>query len=314
MKLKIGTAMLAVAIIATGSYAAIFGIGANQFTIDFVDIGNAGNAPDTSGYGSVGYNYQMGMHEVTIDQFAKARAADSRIGNGNENPYGGGANRAASDVSAYEAMKFSNWLTTGDAYAGAYQFDGSGLLQAVDRDAAVAAYGTVYVLPTEDEWYKAAYYKPVNDGSYSLYASGLDTVPVHGTANGWNYYKGDYAIGSPDYIWDSGFGAQEQNGTYDMMGNVWEWNESAWDGTLDNMSEYRVMRGGVLDATEYFLASSRRISNLPAVEGDTIGFRVAAIPEPSSALLLLVGSGGLIFCRRAKERSKTKIPSRRHFK
>ena len=36
--------------------------------------------------------------------------------------------------------------------------------------------------------------------------------------------------GSPNYTWETGFGAGEQNGTYDMMGNVWEWNESAMDG------------------------------------------------------------------------------------
>lgn len=301
---KMNAVFLAAVLVASGSYADTFGTGANQFSIDFVNIENAGNAADTSGYGAVDYGYRMGQYEVTLDQFAKARAADSRVGSGNEGYWNDGTRTVgtagpASYVSAYEAMKFANFLTTGDAYTGAYQFDGSGVLQAVDRDAAVSAYGTVYVVPTEDEWYKAAYYKPVNDGSYSLYASGLDTVPTHGTANGWQYYNSGYVNGSPNYTWETGFGAQEQNGTYDMMGNVWEWNESAFDGTLDNMAEYRVIRGGSYGGSEVDLRSSPRYGYYPADESSAIGFRVAAIPEPSSlALMVLVGGGGWIARRK----------------
>jgi len=38
--------------------------------------------------------------------------------------------------------------------------------------------GTIYVIPTEDEWYKAAYYA---GSGYSLYAFGTDTAPIAGT-------------------------------------------------------------------------------------------------------------------------------------
>ncbi len=90
-----------------GVQAEIFGTGVNQFTLDFVDIGHAGNTADTTGYGAVDYNYQMGMHEVTIDQFAKARAADSRVGDGNEGYWNegifmAGSGAPASCVTAYE--------------------------------------------------------------------------------------------------------------------------------------------------------------------------------------------------------------------
>jgi len=47
---------------------------------------------------------------------------------------------------------------------------------------------------------------------------------------------------------------------------------------------------------------------------DWVNFSATVVPEPSSALLLAVGSGGVIFYRRAKERKKMQIPSRRHFK
>ena len=33
--------------------------------MDFVDMGNAGNSADDTGYGSVDYNYRMGTHEVS---------------------------------------------------------------------------------------------------------------------------------------------------------------------------------------------------------------------------------------------------------
>jgi formylglycine-generating enzyme required for sulfatase activity len=226
MKIKQGTMVLAVALLASGVNADVFGSGPNQFSIDFVNIGNEGNAADSSGYGAVGYNYRIGKFEVTLDQLAKARAVDSLISDGDEGYWNDGTRTVgaagpASHVSAYEAMKFANWLTSGSAVNGAYQFNAGGTtLLAVDRDAAVTAYGTVYVLPSEDEWYKAAYYKPVNDGSYSLYASGLDTVPVHGTSSGWNYYNAGYVNDPPNYTWETGFGAEEQNGTFDMNGNV----------------------------------------------------------------------------------------------
>lgn len=278
--------LLAATLLVAESKADSFGTGANAFDLNFVNIGYAGNTADSTGYGSVDHDYRIGMHEVTIDQFAKARAADSRIGDGDENPYGGGVNRAASYTSWLEGAKFANWLTTGDAYSGAYQFNGSGVLTAVDRDAAVSAYGTVYVLPSEDEWYKAAYFKPDASG-YTLYATG-NSVPVVETDANYDGYGGAYSA-----PWDVGTGGiAENNGTFDMNGNVSEWNESAYDGTLSTMSENRVIRGGAFYNFEDSLRSSFRINSDPSSEISVVGFRVAAIPEPSSLMLMvLIGAG-----------------------
>ncbi len=44
-------------------HADSFGSGA--FTMDFVTIGNAGNAADDTTYGSVGYSYRIGVNEVS---------------------------------------------------------------------------------------------------------------------------------------------------------------------------------------------------------------------------------------------------------
>jgi formylglycine-generating enzyme required for sulfatase activity len=195
-------------------------------------------------------------------------------------------------VSWYEAARYCNWMTSGNVDAGAYQFNESGTLtNVITRAQILADGGLFYVLPTEDEWYKAAYFK---GDAYSLYANGMGTAPIAGIdAN----YK--FAVSSG--IWTIGSGTAEQNGTYDMNGNVWEWNESAWDGTLDNLSESRLARGGSFGNSEPLLSSSIRISNNdPSFEHYTLGFRVVAVPEPASAMMMVFGAGVGIAVHRAR--------------
>ena len=197
-------------------------------------------------------------------------------------------------------------MTTGNAYTGAYQFNENGTLTAVNRGAALANHNVVYVLPTENEWYKAAYFK-AGGGGYSQYASGLNAIPTHGTGDGWNYYSSvnGFVNSSPNNTWDVGFGGQEQNGTYDMMGNVWEWNESAWDGTLDNMTEARVRRGGSYFTHYDRLKSDHRDITFPDYNDKYTGFRIVSyygIPEPSSILLMAMVGGGGLFMRRMSGR------------
>ena len=52
-------------------------------SLDIVTVGNPGNAADTAtGYGSVGYTYQMGKYDVTAGQytaFLNAVAADGHV-------------------------------------------------------------------------------------------------------------------------------------------------------------------------------------------------------------------------------------------
>ncbi|MGB2352064.1 MAG: formylglycine-generating enzyme family protein, partial [Akkermansiaceae bacterium] len=175
--------------------------------IDFVDIGNVDNAADTTGYGAVDYEYSIGTYEVTAAQWASVSSFDANVGSAGT---WSGAQPTAS-ASWYEAAKFANWLTSGDALSGAYQFSDATTFTGVDRATALTTYGTIYVLPSEDEWYKAAYFK--SDGSgYTTYATG-DTLPVAGT-------DANYGGTGP---WNVGSGTVENNGTYDMGGNVYEW-------------------------------------------------------------------------------------------
>ena len=53
--------------------------------MDFVTIGNAGNAADSTGYGSVGYDFSIGKYEVTNAQwntFVSAAGAPTGTGGG----------------------------------------------------------------------------------------------------------------------------------------------------------------------------------------------------------------------------------------
>ena len=261
--------------------------GGTTIDMDFVTISHAGNSADTTGFGAVSNGYRIAQYEVTADQWTSVIAADANVGNAGG--YWTGSQPTAG-ATWYEAAKFCNWLTSGDAYGGAYQFTGD-TLTGVDRAAAVATYGTVYVLPTEDEWYKAAYYKADGSG-YTFFPTG-DTEPDAGIT-GENWYVSGAA-------WNVGSGIAENNGTYDMGGNLWEWTESPWDGTLDDMAEKRELRGGHFDDyTSAYMDSAHRVKSDPWNEDDwIIGFRVASIPEP--ATLGLLGLGGLAMLRRRRQ-------------
>ena len=65
-------------------------------------------------------------------------------------------------------------------------------------------------------------------------------------------------------------------GTYDMGGDVWEWNESP-------MGPSRALRGGGWNGISNYLASSIRATNAPTYEVDCLGFRVASVLLPGDA-------------------------------
>jgi formylglycine-generating enzyme required for sulfatase activity len=285
MKTNMGTAIMVVALVSTGAQADSITHGGTTINMDFVDIGYAGNAADTTGHGSVGYNYRIGKYEVTADQWSQVIAADSGVGDAGL----WSGSQPTAETSWYEAAKFCNWLTSGNYNKGAYRFHRAGWLIEVNRTEAVAAHGTVYVLPTEDEWYKAAYFR--SDGSgYTPFATG-NVAPSAGVG-GENYGS---VVGAP---WDVGTGAFENNGTYDMNGNVFEMQESAFDGTLDDMDESRVIRGGAFYHDASRLHAAHREAYGPTDESSNIGFRVAAIPEPSSIALIGLVGGITVFARR----------------
>jgi formylglycine-generating enzyme required for sulfatase activity len=103
-------------------------------------------------------------------------------------------------------------------------------------------------IPTEDEWYKAAYYDPnkggPGTGGYWTYATRSDTAPgnvVGSGANRANYNNGVYAVtqsGSysapQNYLTDVGAFTDSASayGTYDQNGDVYQWNDTVITGPL----------------------------------------------------------------------------------
>lgn len=290
-------------------HADTFGSGGNTFTMDFVTIGDAGNAADTTGYGSVGYGsvgytYRMGVNEVSermIDAYnalsgGPAITKDTR-----------GLNRPATSVSWNEAARFVNWLNTSKGYSEAYKFTTGGgnddiaLWQSGDSgyDAAnpFRNANAHYYLPSEDEWYKAAYYDPNKSGGagYWDYATGSDSAPT-AVAGGTSSGTAVYGQAGPADITNAG--GLSAYGTMAQNGNVWEWGESGFTAPNDSAGESRVRRGGSWLSTSSGLVSSFRNDLSPIIEVGVVGFRVAVVPEPSAFLMTMIGTLGLMLRRK----------------
>jgi len=282
-----------------------FGTGSNQFTIDFVPI--SGSTNPTSGYGIVNNDYRMGTYEITNDQWGKFTNAygtvtGSPLSAYYSSPYWTGTNVPTNELSWYEGAQFVNYLNTSTGHAAAYKFTGTqgtsdytlGVWELGDdgynANNPYRNSNAFYFMPTEDEWVKAAYW---NGTSLQTYASVGDVTP---TQSGWNFYDYDngYAI-DPHGPWDVGSGSEELNGTFDMMGNVWEWVESPYYSGDYLFGSLRGIRGASFNYDGYYLRSSHRLNNSPYNENFNLGFRVASVPEP--ATLFLLGLGGLMLRR-----------------
>ena len=88
--------------------------------------------------------------------------------------------------------------------------------------------------------------------------------------------------------WNVGSGSQELNGTYDMMGNAYEWRESPYYAGDYGATSVRCLRGGGWCYEVGDLDTSGRGTDYyPTLEADhSCGFRVASVPEPGSSPML----------------------------
>jgi formylglycine-generating enzyme len=284
-----------------------FGTSGNEFTIDFVNIGNAGNAADTTGYGAVPYAYRVGKYEISQNDITKATA--SGMANVTAGAWTG--NRPAANISWYEAAAFVNFLNMSSGYktaydltfssdsgiwsmtlwssADAWQLGGENLYRHKDAQ---------YFLTSENEWYKAAYYNP-GGSNYFLYPTASDSAPT-AVASGSD--AGTAVYDQPLEQGPAGVdvaGALSSYGTMGQGGNVLEWTESAFNGVNNLPSGDRALRGGYWSSVGFPLRSSARDFYDPPIEFDNIGFRVASVPEPSTyALLAMAGAGWLLWRRR----------------
>ena len=305
-------------------------------TFDWAEIGNPGNSADNTGYGSVGYEYRIATTEVTTAQYVEFLNAVAgvdthglystsmtstfyngivRSGSGTQqNPFtynsnAGWENRSVQYVSWYDALRFTNWLhknqPTGAQNANTTEYGAYDMSQGAS---VVRLSGSIYGLPTEDEWYKAAYYDPLLEVYYD-YATKSNTIPntnipTNDTGNSANWRDGaEYTLGSP--YWTTEVGAYSLSasayGTYDQTGNVFEWIE-----TLE--SDKRIGRSSAFYSSASNMSSSYRLTLTPSNEPFGVGFRVAGfnpteeenegdgetVPEPASLGLVLLSVSGLV--------------------
>ncbi|UCG16459.1 MAG: SUMF1/EgtB/PvdO family nonheme iron enzyme [Phycisphaerales bacterium] len=275
--------------------------------------GAGGSGPDRI-CGAVAYMYNIGKYEVTAGQyteFLNAVATTDTYGlydslmwsdsfgckieqTGSSGSYSYSvatdwAGRPVNYISWGDAARFCNWLHNGQP-TGMQDLttteDGSYSLDGATSDAELLAIArepdATWVIPSEDEWYKAAYH--MNDGvtgNYYDYATSSDSVPSNDLidpdpGNNATFYGGssDWTIGSP--YWRTEFGAHENSdspyGTFDQGGNVWEWNEAVLFGLCRGKS------GGAFNGLDYYLHAAHRDCDWPTSANNTFGFRVAEVP------------------------------------
>ncbi len=203
--------------------------------------GNAADTRFTTpGYGGVAYAYNIGKYEVTAGQyteFLNAVAATDTYGlynpsmdsnskgcqitqSGSSGSYtydfsgrqsgteADWLDRPVNYVSWGDAARFANWLHNGQP-TGAQDLstteDGSYLLDGANSNPELMAFerepDATWVIPSEDEWYKAAYYDG-GSGAYYDYPTSRDGVPSNDLidpdpGNSATFESGGATIGGP---------------------------------------------------------------------------------------------------------------------
>ncbi|HRY66839.1 MAG TPA: SUMF1/EgtB/PvdO family nonheme iron enzyme [Phycisphaerae bacterium] len=278
-----------------------------EIKTEVVRVGNPGNPADTSGLGSTSYEFFMSKYVVTNDEYALFLNAVARNGD----PFalyhpgmafhrlGGitrrGAGTSASPfsyhvkpgmgrmpvnfVSYFDTIRFANWMTNGYLMSGtewgSYTITGGG----PDSGSVGPRTGNgPWVVPTEDEWYKAAYYDPAKAGTggYWQYATRRDEGPVS---------SGRAIAGMIVEIGGLFSELTSAYGTVDQWGNVREWTESQVGG------EY-VLRGVVLTELDKGKDQSRTLVAGSYADAFT-GFRIARISTITGEPVSRLGLGSL---------------------
>lgn len=178
-------------------------------------------------------------------------------------------------ISYMDAMRYCNWLSSGDTEKGAYDVDSPNYHRLS---------GAKYFIPTDDEWCKAAYFDPTKLGGrkYWDYPCRTSDLPPNDPKlpHACNYFVGDhlgekgpyYLSKVEDYpTSDTFFGCRQ------MAGNVWEWVEPVDEGCLN-------LRGTSYGYTEFGMGIWNRDCAGYSDELNAFGVRIArAVPNAKVA-------------------------------
>jgi formylglycine-generating enzyme required for sulfatase activity len=286
-------------------------------TIDTVPIGNANNAQDLQPnglFGRVTSDYRIATTEVTNSQYVEflnavaasdpfalyntnmsfySRGGIARSGSPGSYTYSvkadvpgvgpGGTDYSYGDkpvvfVSFYDAIRFANWINNGATASASTE---TGAYTLANGVSVARNNGAVWFLPTENQWYKSAYYDGTA-GTYYDYPTQTDTVPNNNlpsadTGNSANFYNGAFTQDESYPMTSVGAYTLSKSAynTFDQAGNVWEWTE-----TYVSSSMTRVRRGGAFDSDSTEISAAHRQTTSPTLEFDSLGFRLATTAVP----------------------------------
>lgn len=202
-------------------------------------------------------------------------------------------NMPVTGVSWFSAARFANWMANGQPNGnesagttenGAYTLNGKKTGTTVIRNTINPNTNAAptYYIPTENEWYKAAFY---NGRDYYVFATQHNTTPsniIGDSSNAANFLSDattGYSVpqsmlysSSQTYLTNVGtfINSISYYGTFDQNGSVWEWTDM--DGSI---SYYRSIKGGAWTSTPPYLQSSYRLVTVPSTISVNSGFRLA---------------------------------------
>ena len=321
---------------------------ANAGLIEWVTVGDPGNSADTApaGYGAVADSYRIMKYEFTNQQYTDFL---NSVDSSGSNPYSiynsdmgndarGGisftsgnasgrkyairtnmGDKPVNYVSWFDAARVSNWLMNGATSSSSTEIGAYTLVSGQTSGTAPAVNsGAKFYVPTEDQWYKAAYYQGGGTSAgYWDYATQSNIPPATVTAGLTGIGSAGSTGNFANYLAAADWNSQDGNvttvgtnggpsayGAFDMTGNVFEWND------LTGAAGSRGQRGGNYRGTTASLSSSFSNTLGASIESNHFGFRLASpvggpsdVPEidpngVTAALGLIVGGLGLLERRR----------------